>query len=168
MSSTGRDNSSDNNGRVGNEKARPSVSPVAEGFRSLIEREIERSRRSSASCRVVEGHDELGSAAAASEQQQLSALPSDVINAFEPQMQQQGVNPCDADLQAFATLLASKLMHVAAADSREETTQLQQQQQQQQQQQEPQVQQGPVMQQQQQMQLQQQQMTQQQQQQMQQ
>ncbi|OEH80064.1 3 5 -cyclic nucleotide phosphodiesterase domain-containing protein [Cyclospora cayetanensis] len=99
------------------EKPRPSISPLAEGFRSMIERELSKSRRQSQDTKGKEGD---GSPLAPTEG--LSPLPSNVIDELEPDIEPEGPLGYEADVQAIAALLASKRIE-AAAEGKEEDPQ---------------------------------------------
>lgn len=96
----------------GIEKPRPSISPLAEGFRSIIEKELIRTRHHSQENR---SHADDGEMAADG----MSPLPSNVIDELEPDIEPEGPLGYEADVQAIAALLVTKRMQ-AAAEERED------------------------------------------------
>ncbi|KAL8452322.1 hypothetical protein Emag_002441 [Eimeria magna] len=98
---------------AGTEKPRPSISPLAEGFRSIIEKELIRSRRHSQDLKSQSGGEGIAADG-------LSPLPSNVIDELEPDIEPEGPLGYEADVQAIAALLAAKRMQ-AAAEEREES-----------------------------------------------
>ncbi|KAL8273275.1 hypothetical protein Esti_002776 [Eimeria stiedai] len=102
---------------TGTEKPRPSISPLAEGFRSIIEKELTRSRRHSQDSKSQNGGEGIAADG-------LSPLPSNVIDELEPDIEPEGPLGYEADVQAIAALLAAKRMQAAAEerDDRETPT----------------------------------------------
>ncbi|KAL8431554.1 hypothetical protein Efla_000600 [Eimeria flavescens] len=97
------------------EKARPSISPLAEGFKSIIEKELIRSRRHSQDVKSI--NDGEGIAADG-----LRPLPCNVIDELEPDIEPEGPMGYEADVQAIAALLAAKRMQAAVEEKEEGET----------------------------------------------
>ncbi|KAL8434872.1 hypothetical protein ACSSS7_002838 [Eimeria intestinalis] len=110
---SGNTSEAEEEGIAGTEKPRPSISPLAEGFRSIIEKELIRNRRHSQDPKSQNGGQGVAG-------DRLSPLPSNVIDELEPDIEPEGPLGYEADVQAIAALLAAKRMQ-AAAEEREES-----------------------------------------------